>query len=172
MGIWPFARSSVREKADKLLEAVQVAARRPEFFGVGRVGDTLDGRFELMTLFASLALIRLRDDPSAGPLAQSFTDTFFSSLDAGLREFGVGDLTVPKRMRVLAGSFYGRLDAYAGAIAAGDKAALTAALARNIVASTDFASSLASLVLATAERQAALPADALIVADSWSAPSS
>ncbi|MEZ6021914.1 MAG: ubiquinol-cytochrome C chaperone family protein [Hyphomonadaceae bacterium] len=57
-------------------------------------------------------------------MAQAFTDTLFRFFDAGLREAGVGDLTVPKRMHKLAASFYGRLNAYVAAIEAEDRPAL------------------------------------------------
>jgi cytochrome b pre-mRNA-processing protein 3 len=64
-----------------------------------------------MALFGSLAMIRLQADASATPLAQRFADRLFRLFDAGLREAGVGDLSVPKRIRGLAGAFYGRLQA-------------------------------------------------------------
>src|SRR5262245_44603762 len=118
MPIWPFSRSRAAEDAAALLEAVQAASRRPAFFGPGRVADTLEGRFELMALNGALALIRLKAEPGAEPLAQDFTDLLFKSFDAGLREAAVGDLSVPKRMRRLAGDFYGRLNAYSGALEA------------------------------------------------------
>ena len=116
MSIWPFRRNEAQGGAQRLLEAVARESRRPEFYGPGRVPDTLQGRFELLTLHAALALVRLKASPEAQKLAQNFTDLLFRHIDAGLREAGVGDLTVPKRMRKLAGDFYGRLEAYAAAL--------------------------------------------------------
>src|SRR5262245_29059216 len=130
MPIWPFQRSRADEDAERLLAAVTDASRRPAFFGEDRVGDTLEGRFELMTIHGALALIRLQGEPDAEPLAQAFADHLFSMFDAGLREAAVGDTAVPKRMHKLAGDFYGRLDAYGAALS--DPSALEAALARNI----------------------------------------
>ena len=96
---WPFRPSRADLDADRLLDAVTQAARRPVFFGEGRAPDTLEGRLEVMTLHAVLALIRLHAEPVAAPLAQAFADKLFRQFDAGLREAAVGDLTVPKRMR-------------------------------------------------------------------------
>ena len=50
MPIWPFHRSRADEDAESLLAAVTQASRRPALFGEGRIPDTLEGRFELMTV--------------------------------------------------------------------------------------------------------------------------
>lgn len=131
----------------------------------------MDCRFEAMALNGALALIRLRSDPSAAPLAQAFTDKLFRALDAGLREAGVGDTSVPKRMRGLASSFYGRLEAYAAPIGGGDEPALAAALSRNVLgAEHPFAATLARHVLSTARAQADAPLSVLLDADGWPSP--
>lgn len=171
MPIWPFQRSRADIDAARLLTAVTAASRRSDLFGAGRVPDTLEGRFEFMTLNASLALVRLRDDPGLAPLSQAFTDQLFRQFDAGLREEGVGDTSVPKRMRTMAAAFYGRLSAYAAALGNRDQAALAAAIGRNILGAEShaFAPALAALALATTERQAQAPVDALFAPESWSA---
>lgn len=162
MGIWPFARSHASRDAEMLLERVQSASRQPALYGAGRVQDTLEGRFEALTLFASLALMRLRSDPAAEPLAQHFTDILFRSIDSGLREAGVGDLTVPKKIRALASGFYGRLEAYSEAVQSKDGPALAAAIERNFAVPGAFAVQLASQALSTAQRQANGPVGALL----------
>ena len=53
-------------------------------------------------------------------------------MDANLRELGVGDLTVPKRMQAFGEAFYGRAAAYDTALAAGDEP-LAQALCKNIL---------------------------------------
>lgn len=166
--IWPFRPSRAQADADRLLAAVTQISRQPSFYGEGRIPDTLEGRFELMTLHAALALIRLRAEPGAEPLAQDFTDKLFRQFDAGLREAGVGDLSVPKRMRKLAGEFYGRLDAYAAPLGAGDQPALQNALARNMGAEL-FATALAAYAFAAKARQAAEALENLMRFDGWPA---
>ena len=167
---WPFRPSRAATDAERLLEAVTAASRRPAFFGAGRIADTLEGRLELMTLNAALAFIRLRNEPGAAPMAQLFADRLFRQFDAGLREADVGDLTVPKRMRKIASAFYGRLDAYAGALAAQDGAALEAALARNVGVEGPFAASLAAYTQQAASEQATVPLAALFTPEGWPAP--
>jgi cytochrome b pre-mRNA-processing protein 3 len=149
------------------LAAVQAASRRPAFFGETRISDTLEGRFELMTVNAALALIRLKAEPEADRLAQEFADLFFRSIDAGLREAAVGDLSVPKKMRRLAGDFYGRLNAYAAAIEAQDHASLAAAVARNVVTAEPFAAALADYMQRTAGTQAACRLEVLFAPEGW-----
>ena len=167
MQIWPFQRSRAEDDAQTLLIAATAAARRPEFFGEGRVPDTLEGRFEVLALMGALALIRLQAEAAARPLSQAFTDRLFSSFDAGLREAGTGDTTVPKRMTTSAGAFYGRLEAYGAALA--ELPALEAALARNIwrLESHQFAAPLAAYVATTARAQATTPISAMFSAEGW-----
>jgi cytochrome b pre-mRNA-processing protein 3 len=167
MRIWPFRRSRAEEDAERLLETVQAASRRPALFGAGGAPDTLEGRFEVVALTASLALLRLQAEPEARPLAQAFTDKLFRSFDAGLREDGVGDTTVPKRMRKLAGDFYGRLDAYGRAVTDRDTAALADAIVRNVAISEAFAARLAPHLLTTAVQQAEAPLTALFDSTAW-----
>ncbi len=59
-------------------------------------------------------------------------------MDHSLRELGIGDQGVPKRMKKLARMFYGRVAAYGEALDADDPAALAAALTRNIRPDLEF----------------------------------
>lgn len=129
---WPFKPSKLVTDAERLLALVSSAARDPAIFEPDCVPDTLAGRFEVLALFAAQALIRLNGVPGSQALAQAFVDKVFRSLDAGLRETGVGDTVVSKRMHSLAGDFYGRLNAYASALEAGRGDAIRDALSRNI----------------------------------------
>lgn len=170
MRFWPFPPIQSRAKASTLLSFLAEASRRAGFFGAGRLPDTLDGRFELLTLHAMLALRRLRQEPPLAQVAQLFTDTLFRHFDAGLREAGVGDLSVPKRMQKLAGAFYGRLGAYDQALAEG-RPSIEAALTRNALAGDpQFAPLLAGYVERAAADLAALPAAALFEAGAWPPP--
>jgi len=98
--------------------------------------DTLEGRFEMLTLHAGLVLRRLGELPAPGPeLAQQLSNSIFAHLDDALREIGISDVGVPKKMKKLAGAFMGRGVAYANALQQ-DEAALAAALSRNVLAGT------------------------------------
>ncbi|HZB92721.1 MAG TPA: ubiquinol-cytochrome C chaperone family protein [Stellaceae bacterium] len=106
-------------------------AREPVFYTDWGVPDTLDGRFELLALHAFLVLHRLkRDHAETQGFAQALFDTMFADLDRALREMGVGDLGVGRRVKEMARGFYGRILAYEEGLA--DPAALDAALRRNL----------------------------------------
>jgi cytochrome b pre-mRNA-processing protein 3 len=106
-------------------------AREPGFYEVFGVPDTVDGRFDLLVLHLWMALRRLRAGGQT-QLAQGLFDHFCNDMDANLREMGVGDLTVPKRMQKFGEAFYGRSTAYDTAMEAGHEA-LAQALCKNVL---------------------------------------
>src|SRR6185503_8514735 len=57
---------------------------------------------------------------------------FCGDMDANLREMGVGDVAVPRKMKAIGEAFYGRKRAYEAAMAAPGLDQLVAALARNV----------------------------------------
>jgi cytochrome b pre-mRNA-processing protein 3 len=119
-----------------LHSGIVAAARRPELFlPPYEVPDTTEGRFDLLVLFSVLVALRLESLPTPGrEVAQELVNTLFEHLDAGLREMGVGDLAVPKRIKKLAEAFSGRSAAYRSALA-GSEPLFAAAVARNIYGS-------------------------------------
>jgi cytochrome b pre-mRNA-processing protein 3 len=167
-----FGPSPAAQAADRIYTATVAASRRPGFFGAGRIPDTLDGRIELLTLHASLALIRLKHEPHLSGLTQTFANKLFRGLDEGLREAGVGDLSVPKKMQALAGRFYGRLNAYEAALASPGEAALVEALKRNIWADPPlgFPEALAAYALQAHAALGAVGPQALESGAAWPAP--
>jgi cytochrome b pre-mRNA-processing protein 3 len=128
-----FRRSSNKAVIDRLHGEIMAGARQPEFFLSYGVADTVEGRFELLCLLATTALRRIEALPAPGPeIAQALTDSIFAHFDVALREIGVGDITVPKRMKKMAQGWLGRSAAYRGALDAGDEAVLGRAIARNV----------------------------------------
>lgn len=126
-------RRDRRAIVDALYGEIVAAARRPGLYSDWHVPDTPLGRFEMMSLHFFLVLHRLRgEDGALREIAQELTDHFFLEVDHSLRELGIGDMGVPKRMKKLARMFYGRLAAYGEAVDRSDVAALAAALKRNI----------------------------------------
>jgi cytochrome b pre-mRNA-processing protein 3 len=118
-------------KARPVYEAIVAAARRPELYASYGVADSLDGRFEMISLHMYLVLDRLRGD-AADDFRQALTDEFFADMDRSLREMGVGDLSVGKKVRKMAEVFFGRVQAYNAA--SGDSKKMADALARNVYA--------------------------------------
>jgi cytochrome b pre-mRNA-processing protein 3 len=127
-------RSKTRAAAaERLYAAIVAQAREPAFYREGQVPDSLDGRFELVTLHAFLVLRRLRAEGSAGTrLAQLLFDRMFIDMDESLREIGVGDLGVGRRVKAMAKAFYGRASAYEAALSDLAAEPLERALARNL----------------------------------------
>ena len=152
-------RPDPHDMAGRALYATAVAAARdPWFYQTLAVPDTLDGRFDLITVHVFLLINRLQEAPEPGPaLAQAVFDAMFSDMDDNLREIGVGDLSVGKRVRAMWEALHGRATAYAAALQSGDEAVLQAALARNVwrdVAPEGAAAALAGLVRAQAKHLA------------------
>ncbi|MBP1882706.1 cytochrome b pre-mRNA-processing protein 3 [Ensifer mexicanus] len=108
------------------------AARQPFLYTDLAVPDTVMGRFEMLSAILILYFRRTRASARTGQeIAQEIVDAFFEDVDHSIRELGVGDVGVPKKMKKFAGMFYGRLESYAAALEQGDGEALAAALRRN-----------------------------------------
>ena len=121
--------------AEALHASVVAAAREPALFREFAAPDTLPGRFELIVLHAALVLRRLRGEGREGAaLGQELFDATFRALEANLREIGVGDISVPKRMKAMARAFYDGAKAYDAALDGPDEGRLAAELARIVYA--------------------------------------
>lgn len=137
---WLKQRAALRETASDLYGNVVTQARNPVFYAEMGIPDTLEGRYEMVVLHLALVLERLRAEGEAGTaLSRETIETFVADMDGSMRELGVGDLTVPKKVKSAAAGLYARADAFRQALArdaaAGDAAvagggALEAAIAR------------------------------------------
>lgn len=177
MGAWKMSRKSRRggaAPAERLHASAVAASREAQLYvGMG-VPDSVEGRFELLTLHVILLVERLRAEAGAGEgLRQALFDTYISQLDGAMREMGVGDLSMGKRMRKLGEAFYGRATSYAAALKlAPDLSALQSVLARTVLDGVDIDP--APLADYVARAHAALAAggrEALLAGEpSWAAP--
>ncbi|MCR4267016.1 ubiquinol-cytochrome C chaperone family protein [Nitratireductor sp. ZSWI3] len=167
--LFGFGQRSRRVVIDALYERIVAASRQPVFYARWQVPDTPLGRFEMIALHMILFLHRIRgEEGTARDVAQEVTDVFFRDVEHAIRELGIGDLGVPKRIKKLARMFYGRAAAYGEAIDAGDAAALAEALRRNVrpqVEEWDGAAPIAAYALAAAKGLAAHPLERLLAAD-------
>jgi cytochrome b pre-mRNA-processing protein 3 len=127
-------RNKVRESnAERVYSEITAQARQPFLYIDLEVPDTVEGRFDMMVLHVFLVLRRLAD--AGAPLvadAQAVCDRFFTEMDRALREMGVGDLTVPKRMKSIGELYAGCSAAYAAGLAEHTDEVLIAALSRNV----------------------------------------
>lgn len=179
--IFGLFRSGPSASTTALYSAIVSEARHVAFYAGYGVPDTPTARFDMVVLHLALVVRRLRDDPAAAGLVlpgegrrkpqtlddrlRELVDHFFEEMDRALREMGVGDVGVPKRMKKLAGAWNGRTRAYEAALAANDRDALAEALARNVLTTAktrDGAPALADHVFAVAASLAAQPLDRLL----------
>src|SRR5688572_19538557 len=104
-----FRPRPARAAGAALYAAVVDQARVPALYEALRVPDTVEGRFEIYSLHVVLILDRLRGQgQQAAETSQHLFDTYVKALDDALRELGVGDLSVGKKMRKLGEAFFGR----------------------------------------------------------------
>ena len=136
MMLRPFRPTAHGRTIAALYGAIVAQARRPAFYAVLGVPDTVSGRFDLIVLHLVLLLCRLDATPAGRSAGEALFDAFCRDLDGNLREMGVGDLAVPKEMRRFAGAFYGRQAAYVAALAAPDGRDFENAITRNIFATS------------------------------------
>jgi cytochrome b pre-mRNA-processing protein 3 len=173
--LWPFnhfrkPRLPPRGTIEAIYGMIVTRAREPLFYRDLGVSDTVNGRFDLLILHLWMVLRRLRPMQGGARLAQALFDRFCADMDANLREMGVGDLTVPKRMQAFGEAFYGRAAAYDLALTEG-REALAQALCKNILngGQIDNARRLAVYTEVAVGGLAALD-DATVLAASWTFP--
>jgi cytochrome b pre-mRNA-processing protein 3 len=161
-----FKSSRRRPDPAPLYDAIVDQAREPAFFTHCGIADTVYGRYDLLVLHAFLVFRRLN---TAGERLEDFRqalfDHMFRDMDASLREIGVGDLSVPKKIKKMAKGFYGKVVAYEKALAA-DDAALAETLRRDLYSDAEptdgQVAAVADYVRAAANRVDAQPVDALL----------
>jgi len=141
-------------------------ARDAAFYRRLGVPDRIDARFEMFTLHVALLVERLRGQgEAAGEVAQIAVETYVSSLDDVLREQGIGDLSMSKKMKTLAGLVLGRIKIVGEATRAGDAAAIAGLMSRSIPELTEEnAAALGDYALRAHAALAAQPLDEIVEA--------
>lgn len=162
--LWPFSllktsRSPMRRTIEAIYGAIVAQARLPAFYRDFEAPDSVDGRFDMVVLHLWLVMRHFRQQ-GAVQTTQALIDRFCTDMDHNLRELGVGDLTVPKRMVKFGEALYGRAQAYDEALES-DGDALAQALDRNIYNGRNAAAAvrLAHYVRRCAESDALVGAD-------------
>lgn len=130
--------SVFRKKPDaravkKVYASIVAQSRQKNFYAHWNVPDSVNGRFDMISLHLCLLLRRLKtSEKSEREFSQSVFDLFFKDMDRSLREMGAGDMAVPKRIQKMGELFYGMLASITDALDNDDGAALRQALVRNI----------------------------------------
>jgi cytochrome b pre-mRNA-processing protein 3 len=133
---WLFGTRPATETGRQLYAATARQARDPWFYLQAGAPDTPEGRFEIYALHVILLLHRMKGEgPHALETSQALFDAFVRSLDDALRDMGVGDLSMGKKMRKLGEAFYGRVKSYDEALARlPDREPLRAVMRRTVYA--------------------------------------
>ena len=167
-------RKPARSAGRRLHDAAAAQARAPALYARLGAPDTTDGRFELLTAHVLLLVDRLKGEgPEAAQASQALFDTYVGDLDGALREMGVGDLAVPKRMKAVGQAFYGRATVLKAAYAAlPDAVPLRDAIRRTLLQGADSdPAPLAAYLIAARAALAAQPTAAIVAGDvAWPTP--
>jgi cytochrome b pre-mRNA-processing protein 3 len=174
--LWPFnhfrkPRLAPRGTIEAIYGMIVTQAREPLFYQELGMPDTVNGRFDLVLVHLWMVLRRLRRIEGGQDAAQALFDHFCADMDANLREMGVGDLAVPKRMQAFGEAFYGRSAAYDLALTDSTEA-LAQAFCKNVLDGTDIGNARRLAAYA----QAAMAGldrtdDAALLAAAWTFPS-
>lgn len=128
-----FRKSPPADAVHAVYSAIVAQSRQPVFYADWGVPDTVTGRFDMISLHLVLLFRRLRSDRrEVTDFAQAVFDLFFLDMDRSLREMGVTDMGVPKKIEKMGNLFYGLLGAVNEAMDQGDREKLEAALRRNL----------------------------------------
>jgi cytochrome b pre-mRNA-processing protein 3 len=157
--------STARVAAERLHAAAVAQSRTPRLYAELGAPDTVEGRFEMLCLHVILLLDRMSDQTGVvAEVRQTLFDVFVSQLDGAMREMGVGDLAMAKRMRKLGAMFYGRLQAYSEAFAElPETGALAQVLVRTALVDLSVPAEPLALYVATAHAQLAAQGAAALV---------
>jgi cytochrome b pre-mRNA-processing protein 3 len=134
---WFRRRAEAARTAGELYGRVVAAARQPYFYKELGVADTPEGRFELVALHLFLVLEALRSRSDCRDVSRLTTEAFVSDMDDCMREMGVGDLTVPKKVRRAAAAFYERAANYRPGLEVSGNEKLTEALSHAVYKGDD-----------------------------------
>jgi cytochrome b pre-mRNA-processing protein 3 len=129
----PFRKDPFADAALAAYNIIVAQSRHPEFYLSHGIKDDVTGRFDMIALHMTLVFHRLhKGDEDQRKFAQSLFDLFFKDMDRSLREMGVGDITVPKKVKKMGEVFYGLLGAVKDSYESKDVATLALALNRNL----------------------------------------
>ncbi len=150
---------------DQAYRSIVAQSRQVRFYADWGVADTVTGRFDMVSLHLALYLRRLKNEPTARDFTQALVEHFFRDMDRSVRELGVTDLGVPKKVKTMGNVFYGLVAALDRALDSGDAADIESVLVRNVYGQAHpGAAQLAAYLIGESARLAALPVSELVPA--------
>ncbi|MEO6013372.1 MAG: ubiquinol-cytochrome C chaperone family protein [Devosia sp.] len=153
-----FRKSVATPAVDEAYRSIVAQSRQPVFYADWGVADTVTGRFDMVSLHMALMLRRLNAESAARDFSQALVDLFFLDMDRSIRELGVTDIGVPKKIKTMGNVFYGLAGTLGEALDSGLPANVEAVLVRNVYGAVHpGAASLAAYLLADVDRLASVP---------------
>ena len=126
-------KKRLNQIAYELYGSIVAQTRKPFFYANWHVPDSVEGRFEVLVIHMSLFIYRLKNETAEGQqLGRLVSEAFIDDLDDSFREMGVGDLAVPKRVKMASEAYFGRLQAYSVGLDDNSDCQLAQTIIRNI----------------------------------------
>lgn len=160
-----FRKRTAPEPVFAVYNAIVAQSRQPVLYAQWAVPDTVTGRFDMISLHMALLFRHLRSRAGAEhDFAQAVFDLFFKDMDRSLRELGVTDIGVPKKIEKMGTLFFGLLAAINEAMDSNDADTLAAVLNRNIYSGepSEHAPALARYVFDQYDALARQPAEEIL----------
>ena len=120
-----------REEWRALWHRTVAEARDPDWYRMCGVADSVEGRYDMITLVPTLVMLRLEDEGGMEASTARLTELFVEDMEGQMREAGIGDPTVGKKINALMESMNGRIGAYREGLRS-DPKVLVEAVRRNV----------------------------------------
>jgi cytochrome b pre-mRNA-processing protein 3 len=126
---WLLSHSGSNRTAREIYVPIVASARQTIFYAAWGIPDTREGRFEMLALHVAVVMLRVgRAGEDGANLARAVAETFIADMDDNMREIGIGDLAVPRKIKKAGAALYDRHRDYGTALAGGDHTALAGAI--------------------------------------------
>lgn len=123
--------TETRDEMRALWHAIVATSRAPEWYAEAGVADSVEGRFDMIALVLALVMLRMEDSGLLAPKTGPLTELFVADMDRQLRDTGVGDLMVGKKIGKLMEALGGRIGVLRENLTESD-AVLAVILKRNV----------------------------------------
>jgi len=147
---WLYRKRAEKKRARDWHQRLLSDARAHDVYARGLVADTMAGRQGMVTLIATILFRSFREFGAEGDrLADALYREIFSGFDHALREEGIGDASIARRVRKIGEQFFGFAQALDTALDAEDRMlALQSVIRRNLQPDEDKARGLSRWYLA------------------------
>ncbi|MCP5382185.1 MAG: hypothetical protein H6912_07420 [Kordiimonadaceae bacterium] len=136
-----FKEKRLNDSGQFLFLSIIEQSRLPFFYTDMEIADSIDGRFDVLVLHMAIVLDELdkysEEVPEVMKLRRILQEIMFDNLDLTLREIGVGDLGVGKKIKIMAEAFYGRVKTYQELFSSENVEEMSEAIKRNVYRGCD-----------------------------------